>query len=190
VRIQTGIVVLIAAFGLSALPVLAANENANEHAVDAAPNENANENAFDPRPDEHANEHALDPGPTVDPAPNEHANENAFDPRPDEHANEHALDHSSKQAAGGPDNHGNGSNGGGSKARAYGKLCQDQSKEHVKGEKGTPFSQCVRAMARVDRGSEDSPRKACEGLSREHVKGERGTPFSRCVKAAAQLQND
>ena len=28
---------------------------------------------------------------------------------------------------------------------AYGKLCQDQSKKHVKGEKGTPFSNCVKA---------------------------------------------
>jgi hypothetical protein len=34
------------------------------------------------------------------------------------------------------------------KAKAYGKFCQGESKKHVKGQKGTPFSQCVRAMAR------------------------------------------
>jgi hypothetical protein len=74
------------------------------------------------------------------------------------------------------------------KAKAYGKACQGQSKKHVKGQKGTPFSQCVTAMAKAANSTSTSPRKACKSLSRKHVKGEKGTPFSRCVKAAAQVK--
>jgi hypothetical protein len=35
------------------------------------------------------------------------------------------------------------------KAKAYGVYCQDQSKKHVAGEKGTPFSRCVSAAAKL-----------------------------------------
>jgi len=73
------------------------------------------------------------------------------------------------------------------KAKAYGKSCQGQSKKHVKGEKGTAFSRCVTAMAKVASGASDSAKAACKGLSKKHVKGEKGTPFSRCVVAAAKL---
>ncbi|HWM54153.1 MAG TPA: hypothetical protein VNO20_02015 [Solirubrobacterales bacterium] len=75
-------------------------------------------------------------------------------------------------------------------ANAYGRYCQGESKKHVKGEKGTPFSQCVKAMAKAANNDDLNPRKACKGLSKKHVKGEKGTPFSRCVKAAAQLRKD
>jgi hypothetical protein len=74
------------------------------------------------------------------------------------------------------------------KAKAYGKYCQGQSKRHVRGEKGTPFSRCVTAMAKVATQSTDSPRRACAGLSKRHVRGEKGTPFSQCVRAAAKLK--
>ena len=37
------------------------------------------------------------------------------------------------------------------KAKAYGVYCQDQSKKHVKGVKGTSFSRCVVAAAQVKR---------------------------------------
>jgi len=74
------------------------------------------------------------------------------------------------------------------KAKAYGVYCREQSKKHVKGEKGTPFSQCVTAMAKAANDANLNPRKACKGMSKKHVKGEKGTPFSRCVKAAAKLQ--
>ena len=74
------------------------------------------------------------------------------------------------------------------KARAYGKLCQDQSKKHVKGTPGTPFSKCVTDMAKLAAGKADSPREACRNESRKHVKGTPGTPFSSCVKAGAKLQ--
>ncbi len=76
------------------------------------------------------------------------------------------------------------------KAKAYGVHCQDQSKKHVKGQKGTPFSQCVTAMAKAANNEKMTARKACKGMSKKHVKGEKGTPFSRCVKAAAQLKKE
>ena len=76
------------------------------------------------------------------------------------------------------------------KAKAYGVHCRDQSRKHVKGEKGTPFSQCVTAMARAANNEQLTPRQACREMSRKHVKGEKGTPFSRCVVAAAHLQRE
>ncbi|MCB0858208.1 MAG: hypothetical protein KDB57_08855 [Solirubrobacterales bacterium] len=77
-----------------------------------------------------------------------------------------------------------------SKAKAYGKYCQGQSKKHVKGEKGTAFSRCVTAMARADRNDSLSAREACKTLSKKHVKGVKGTPFSRCVVGVAQMRKD
>jgi len=74
------------------------------------------------------------------------------------------------------------------KAKAYGVYCKDQSRKHVKGEKGTPFSKCVTAMAKAAHNDRITARQACRGLSKKHVKGEKGTPFSRCVVAAAQLR--
>jgi hypothetical protein len=76
---------------------------------------------------------------------------------------------------------------GGPHGNAYGRHCQGQSKKHVPGMRGTPFSACVRAMARLDRGTETDPRKACKHMSKRRVEGQRGTPFSRCVTAGAHL---
>jgi hypothetical protein len=73
------------------------------------------------------------------------------------------------------------------KANAYGKLCQGESKKHVAGTKGTPFSRCVTAMAKAASGAAKTAREACAGLSRKHVRGQHGTPFSRCVAAASKL---
>ena len=75
-----------------------------------------------------------------------------------------------------------------SKAKAYGTYCKTESKKHVKGEKGTPFSKCVTAMAKAAHGSK--PTTACKTLSKKHVEGEKGTPFSRCVSAAAKLKRE
>ncbi len=75
------------------------------------------------------------------------------------------------------------------KAKAYGKSCQAQSKKHVAGQKGTPFSQCVTAMAKVAT-DQTNPTTACKGLSKKHVAGQKGTPYSQCVVAAAKLQNE
>lgn len=76
------------------------------------------------------------------------------------------------------------------KAKAYGVYCRGESKKHVKGEKGTPFSDCVTRMARLATNENLSTSKACKGLSKKHVKGEKGTEFSRCVVAAAKLRKD
>ena len=75
----------------------------------------------------------------------------------------------------------------GVKAKAYGKLCQGESKKHVAGQKGTPFSRCVTAMAKAASGEAKTAREACAGLSRKHTRGERGTPFSRCVVTAGRI---
>ncbi|HVD86766.1 MAG TPA: hypothetical protein VNB59_05100, partial [Solirubrobacterales bacterium] len=78
------------------------------------------------------------------------------------------------------------------KAKAYGWYCREESRKHVEGEEGTPFSKCVTAMAKLahDENDQLSPRQACKEESRKHVAGEKGTPFSRCVVAAAQLEKD
>ena len=68
-----------------------------------------------------------------------------------------------------------------------GKACQGESKKHVKGQKGTPFSQCVTAMAHLQNGTAKTAKEACKGLSKKHVSGMKGTPYSECIVAAAQL---
>jgi hypothetical protein len=73
-------------------------------------------------------------------------------------------------------------------AKAYGRYCNDESRQHVAGQPGTPFSQCVTAMAKAATNDSLSPGQACKGTSKKHVKGEKGTPFSRCVTAAAKLR--
>lgn len=75
-------------------------------------------------------------------------------------------------------------------AQAYGKYCQGLSKKHVKGEKGTPFSNCVTTMAHAANNPSATPRQVCKGESKKHVKGKKGTPFSNCVKAANKLRQD
>jgi hypothetical protein len=73
------------------------------------------------------------------------------------------------------------------KAKAYGKNCQDQSKTHVAGTPGTPFSKCVTDMAKLATGSTSNPRTACKDESKKHVAGTPGTPFSLCVSSGAKL---
>jgi hypothetical protein len=72
-------------------------------------------------------------------------------------------------------------------AEEYGKLCQNESKQHVVGQKGTPFSDCVTDLAQLANGQAKNPTSACKNESRQHVAGEKGTPFSACVSAAAKL---
>ncbi len=76
------------------------------------------------------------------------------------------------------------------KLAAPGRYCKDASKERVEGQKGTAFSACVKAQARLRSGKTDSPREACKGASKEHVDGVKGTSFSTCVKAGAKLLKD
>jgi hypothetical protein len=41
------------------------------------------------------------------------------------------------------------------KAKAYGKHCQGQSKKHVAGQKGTPYSKCVVGAAKLQKQQDD-----------------------------------
>jgi hypothetical protein len=75
-------------------------------------------------------------------------------------------------------------------AKAYGRYCQNQSKTHVAGQTGTPFSQCVTAMAKLASGSTSLPRTACAAMSKQHLAGQKGTPFGNCVAAGAKLLKD
>ncbi len=74
-----------------------------------------------------------------------------------------------------------------SQEHAFGKYCQGESKTHVKGQKGTPFSQCVTDMAKLADHKTNNPHVACKGESKTHVKGQKGTPFSQCVVAGNKL---
>jgi hypothetical protein len=76
------------------------------------------------------------------------------------------------------------------KLAAPGRYCKAASKKRVEGQKGTAFSACVKAQARLRSGKADSPREACKGASKKHVEGEKGTAFSTCVKAGAKLLKD
>jgi hypothetical protein len=73
-----------------------------------------------------------------------------------------------------------------SQAKGYGFYCQNQSKVHAAGQKGTPFSQCVTAMAHLAHGQANSPKAACAVMSHK-PDGQGGSPFSRCVSAGAKL---
>ena len=76
---------------------------------------------------------------------------------------------------------------GTNRAKAYGKFCQGESKKHVAGTPGTPFSKCVTDMAKLANGSSTKPTKACENESKKHVAGQRGTPYSVCLSGAKKL---
>jgi hypothetical protein len=73
------------------------------------------------------------------------------------------------------------------KGHAYGFFCKAESKTHVAGTPGTPFSKCVTAMAKLANGSTKSAKAACAPLSKKHLRGTPGTPYSVCVSAGAQL---
>jgi putative hemolysin len=79
-------------------------------------------------------------------------------------------------------------------AKAYGKFCRaaGTSKQHVAGQKGTPFSDCVTALAHLAHSkttTHQSAQKSCAaaGETKTHVKGQKGTPFSQCVSAGTKL---
>ena len=74
-----------------------------------------------------------------------------------------------------------------STAKAYGKFCQGESKQHVAGTPGTPFSKCVTDMAKLANGSATNPARACSNESKKHVAGTPGTPYSVCVSGAKKL---
>ena len=75
------------------------------------------------------------------------------------------------------------------KAKAYGRYCQGESKKHVKGTKGTPFSQCVTAMAKVAH-NQATGKQACATESKKKAAGADRSAFSMCVSGAAKLKHD
>lgn len=75
-------------------------------------------------------------------------------------------------------------------AHAPGYYCRAESKKHVAGQKGTPFSQCVTAMAKLQNGDTASATDACKPLSRKHVKGMKRTPYATCVAGGRRLLLD
>ncbi|MFL5823529.1 MAG: hypothetical protein ACJ764_08825 [Solirubrobacteraceae bacterium] len=90
--------------------------------------------------------------------------------------------HGNSQNAPGHSHSGNGN------AKKYGKFCQGESRQHVSGQKGTPFSNCVNDMAKLANNSNANPHRVCSNESRQHVDGQKGTPYGACVKAAAKLR--
>jgi hypothetical protein len=76
------------------------------------------------------------------------------------------------------------------KAKAYGHYCQGTSKTHTAGTKGTPFSQCVTAMAKLAHSNKVSAQQACSTLSHKKAKGAKRSDFSTCVSGAAKLKHD
>ena len=76
------------------------------------------------------------------------------------------------------------------KSKAYGAYCSRAgfARKHVAGTPGTPFSQCVTAMARAATVRDITPGRACQGFSKTHVAGQAGTPYSQCVAAAAKVK--
>lgn len=75
-------------------------------------------------------------------------------------------------------------------AKAYGFRCQGESKKHVAGTPGTPFSACVQALKKAAAHPSMSPGQACKGTSGKHVKGEKGTAHSRCVADVLKLRKE
>jgi hypothetical protein len=94
--------------------------------------------------------------------------------------------------------------GAGAKAHAYGKYCATVSKKHIAGQKGTPFSQCVTAMAKAAQAAKaaeaakaagttattPSPAKSCAGVTKKKVGDETKSAYSKCVSGAAKLIGD
>ena len=90
------------------------------------------------------------------------------------------------------------------KANAYGKRCAGVSKKHIAGQKGTPFSQCVTAMAKAAKAAKaaeaakaagtavttPSPAKSCAGVTKKKVGDEKKSAYSKCVSGAAKLIGD
>ena len=91
-------------------------------------------------------------------------------------------------AQGTPGSHGK-SQSTSASTRAYGRYCQGQSKKHVAGQKGTPFSNCVTDMAHLAKSPKSNPATVCASNEiKRHVAGQKGTPYSDCVSAAAKLR--
>lgn len=75
--------------------------------------------------------------------------------------------------------------------KAFGYYCQEESKKHIAGTPGTPFSTCVKAHKLAAAHPNMSPGRACKATTGKHiVKGEKGTPHSRCVATVIEQRKE
>jgi hypothetical protein len=75
-----------------------------------------------------------------------------------------------------------------------GQYCKDQnlSKKHIEGQKGTPFSQCVSAMAKLGKQQSLTPGQACASLKKGKGKSAKRAAkkaFKQCVAAGNELRD-
>lgn len=75
------------------------------------------------------------------------------------------------------------------KAKAYGSYCQGFPKKRVAGQPGTPYANCLTAMARAAT-TERTARQVCAAFPKVHVAGLTGTEFGRCVASAAKVKRN
>jgi hypothetical protein len=79
-----------------------------------------------------------------------------------------------------------------------GQYCKGVSKTRIAGQKGTPFSQCVTAMAKLNKKSSLAPSQACASLktikgkknANKKNKGKANKAFKQCVQAGKKLKLD
>jgi hypothetical protein len=114
----------------------------------------------------------------------------AFAGQPSDTPNQNSNPGTTHQPSTSPNENSQNNPGTSHKLAAPGQYCKAESKKHVEGQKGTPFSACVKAQAKLRSGATSSPRTACKDLSKKHVEGQHGTPFSLCVAAGAKLLKD
>jgi hypothetical protein len=63
-------------------------------------------------------------------------------------------------------------------------------KKKREGQAKSDFATCVLDMAKLTRGSVDTPQQACSNLSKRHVQGKKRTPYSVCVTGGSALLQD
>src|SRR3954454_14445622 len=74
-----------------------------------------------------------------------------------------------------------------------GQYCKGLSKKHIAGQKGTPFSQCVTAMAKLNKKPALAPSQVCAGLKKGKNKAAKKAgqaQFKKCVQAGKKLKLD
>src|SRR4051812_5870391 len=74
-----------------------------------------------------------------------------------------------------------------------GQYCKGLSKKHIPGQKGTPFSQCVTAMAKINKKQSLAPSQACASIKKfkgKKNKGAANKAFKACVAAGKKLKLD
>jgi hypothetical protein len=78
----------------------------------------------------------------------------------------------------------------GKKTQAYGFYCSAFAKKHVAGQPGTPYTQCLTAMAKMATSRTTTAQRACAVFPKKRVAGQKGTPFAQCVVAATKVKRD